>query len=506
MTADWQTIVLEQNVLREGTQESNRIVLWLPVKRERGFQFWERVGSVANAEISFHDSLCAIAATSVPVKQRVRGLLYALRAGFWRKDRADTWVLPNGDSAEQCGERQTDLLLVWPANQKDVLDDGRVQAHWPHGKRFQRLGQNLYLVSGIESPGAGTGPESLPHKPQATDPQGGPREQAEYLLAVAVRTSERRGEALALTDLGILALNEGQSQQALAHLERALLIARQLADRSLEADVLGNLGLATLRAGQLEQAQQSFQQALMYARGAGDRFGEKLALQRLGQMHENLHDPVRAAACFEDALTLARAAGDHQHEAALLWHLAIQHAERGRRDQAIILGQATIDLLTELGKPEAGLFADHLQQYYRGETGLEMGGSDNAGNASLPGHISRKRQATMYVGPMLAEQLGTAQAAQARGPGLLRMALSAALAMGKFLGSGLKTASRELVQQRLHTCAACEHHTGVRCRICGCFTQVKARLPHEDCPIGKWRQGAAAKVLSPFSPGPLTER
>jgi hypothetical protein len=116
-----------------------------------------------------------------------------------------------------------------------------------------------------------------------------------------------------------------------------------------------------------------------------------------------------------------------------------------------------------------------------------------------PARVSRKRQATMYVGPMLAEQLGTAQAAQAPGPGLLRMALSAALAMGKFLGSGLKTASRELVQQRLHTCAACEHHTGVRCRICGCFTQVKARLPHEECPIGKWRQGAAAKVLSPFS-------
>jgi len=201
LTPDWQTIVLEQNVLREGTQESNRIVLWLPVKRERGFQCWERVGSVANADISFHDSLCAIAATSVPVKQRVRGWLYALLAGFRRKDGTDTWVHPNGDSAEQCGERQTDLLLVWPANQKDVLDDSRVQALWPQGKRLQRLGQNLYLVSGMESPGAGTGPESLPpkpqatnrHKPQTTNGHSGPREQAEYLLAVAVRTGERRG-------------------------------------------------------------------------------------------------------------------------------------------------------------------------------------------------------------------------------------------------------------------------------------------------------------------------
>ena len=26
----------------------------------------------------------------------------------------------------------------------------------------------------------------------------------------------------------------------------------------------------------------------------------------------------------------------------------------------------------------------------------------------------------------------------------------------------------------------------VRCRACGCFTAVKARLPHEHCPAGKW--------------------
>jgi len=67
-----------------------------------------------------------------------------------------------------------------------------------------------------------------------------------------------------------------------------------------------------------------------------------------------------------------------------------------------------------------------------------------------------------------------------------RMALSAAKAMGKFLGSGLKTVPRPLYQARLETCATCPHHTGVRCKLCGCFTTVKARLPHEKCPAGKW--------------------
>ena len=69
---------------------------------------------------------------------------------------------------------------------------------------------------------------------------------------------------------------------------------------------------------------------------------------------------------------------------------------------------------------------------------------------------------------------------------MLRMALSATKAMATFLGTGLKTATPETTQKRLQTCAACEHHTGMRCKICGCFTDVKSRLLYETCPIGKW--------------------
>jgi hypothetical protein len=72
------------------------------------------------------------------------------------------------------------------------------------------------------------------------------------------------------------------------------------------------------------------------------------------------------------------------------------------------------------------------------------------------------------------------------GPGLLRMAFSAMKSMAHFAGSGFKPASADTVQKRLQTCAPCEHHTGLRCKVCGCFTSIKARLPHERCPIGKW--------------------
>jgi hypothetical protein len=66
------------------------------------------------------------------------------------------------------------------------------------------------------------------------------------------------------------------------------------------------------------------------------------------------------------------------------------------------------------------------------------------------------------------------------------MALSAAKSMAKYVGSGMKTVPAEVHGERLRVCRACEHHTGLRCRVCGCFTEVKARMLHEECPLGKW--------------------
>jgi hypothetical protein len=92
------------------------------------------------------------------------------------------------------------------------------------------------------------------------------------------------------------------------------------------------------------------------------------------------------------------------------------------------------------------------------------------------------------VASVMAGQTNTASTASkgTSGPGLLRMAISATRAMAGFATSGFQTAPTDLQRKRLQTCKVCEHHTGVRCRICGCFTNVKSRLLHENCPIGKW--------------------
>jgi hypothetical protein len=66
------------------------------------------------------------------------------------------------------------------------------------------------------------------------------------------------------------------------------------------------------------------------------------------------------------------------------------------------------------------------------------------------------------------------------------MALAATTALVKFAASGFKRVDAPTHQARVAVCAGCEYHSETRCQVCGCFTDKKAWLPLEDCPIGRW--------------------
>jgi hypothetical protein len=43
-------------------------------------------------------------------------------------------------------------------------------------------------------------------------------------------------------------------------------------------------------------------------------------------------------------------------------------------------------------------------------------------------------------------------------------------------------------ERRMAICRGCEHYENDRCKKCGCFLNLKARLQSESgqCPVGKW--------------------
>jgi tetratricopeptide (TPR) repeat protein len=294
-----------------------------------------------------------------------------------------------------------------------------------------------------------------------------PRAHAELLLAAARREGARDKEATALTDLGVLTLNEGDGKSAIELLESALAIALELCDTARERDVVGNLGLAMLSVRQPDRARALFERELAHARTAGDPLAEKLALERLGIALWTLRDFRGALGLFGQALALARQFGDRHQEANLLWHLGIQHAELGQRESAIASAEESVALFKTLGRPQAASYGAYLQKY-------RMGLVDDGAAASTAG-AAEDRAAQAYLGgsmvaSVMPGQPQTETAKGTSGPGLLRMALSATKAAAGFAGSGFKTTPAEIQRQRLQTCAVCEHHTGVRCQICaGCF-------------------------------------
>jgi hypothetical protein len=279
-------------------------------------------------------------------------------------------------------------------------------------------------------------------------------------------------------------VNEGKPRDAIPIFEEALPLARQLGDVARESDIIGNLGLALLHVQQPARARQLFEQELANARAAGDVMAEKLAIERMGVAAAVMGDPRGAMDWFGRGLELARRVGDRHQEATLLWLQAIQLAELDQRDAAIARGQESIDLFNKLGKPQAGWYGAYLQKYRMGQfdtwpspaaAGVAVGPANFLGGSLVAGIMAGPAPAQTRANPK-----GTT------GPGLLRMALSATKSMAKFAGTGFQMSPPEVRLRRLETCATCEHHTGIRCKICGCFTVPKSLLLQESCPIGKW--------------------
>lgn len=463
MFPDWRAQVYNPGILPEPVADKDRLVLWLPGERTANYQEWQRLGTLPQAEVQQEQSLAAIQAAVVSARQKMYGFAGGLLVRFLGKSGGQAWSLPNGETAEQHGERRTDLLLVWGTDPETPLDETTLRGRWPQATRIQPLGPNLFVLWGIE-------PRKVAPPP---DPNRTPRELAEQAIADARQTGNRQAEAVAMTDLGLLLLRENEVQKGVALLDEARPLLQALKDQAGEGEIAGALGLVAAGQGQLARAFELFQQELNLGRQAKARQVEQSALTHLGLYYSHQGKPDQALPLFEEALKLSRQAKDQLNEPEILWQTAIAQADLGRRDEATATAQQAVALLEKVGNPQASVYADHLRKFQATQAAAPVG--TPGGLMAAPG----------FSGVWISTPVA-APAPAASGPSFLRMATSAAKAMGKFVGSGFQKLPVEIHQQRLRVCGGCDQHTGVRCRMCGCFTTVKAWLPHEDCPAGKW--------------------
>jgi tetratricopeptide (TPR) repeat protein len=479
---DGRTLPDVEGVLPAPDAAGDRVVLWVRGERRDGFQHWERLSTPPAPTFDVAQGVCSMAVVAVPARQRIGGVLAEVFTRLRRRTEDGDVTLPDGGGvAVWCGPQRADLALAWSEAATTPLDEARVRARWPACLAVRRLGPDLYLVDGvmtISSPAA-PAPELEPEPEQP--PSESPRQSAEAVLTTARQTGDRPRVVTALIDLGLALLLENEGARADAVLTEARAAARSLNDRPREADALSALAQAALAQGRLEQAQDYLGSVLAHARQTADRYTEKLALERLGDVCRAQGAHGRALVCFDTAAGIARTLGDAPHEADLLWQAAVQHAELRQPRRAVAKAREAVVLLQRLGKPQAEWFALHIARYRAGRRQGAPDAADLRAEDAPPDYRGGTIDAALALPPApAADDYPTA------GPGVLHMALTATRAMALFVGSGFQTADPDVVRARRAACAACVHHTGLRCRACGCMTAAKARLLHEDCPAGKW--------------------
>ena len=174
----------------------------------------------------------------------------------------------------------------------------------------------------------------------------------ETALELRARLDDRRGVSVALNNLALMALDDGDLAGARASLERALVIKRQLGDLHSLAIGLANLSDVLIRAGDVVAARRLLAEAAELAAGQDTP-------QLTGLLEANrgflaaAEERWAAAAGHYRAAALAHQEGGHAHDVAMaLTGLGRAAYRLGRRDEAVRHLRAAEALAAGIANPQ----------------------------------------------------------------------------------------------------------------------------------------------------------
>ena len=261
---DWRTIVLDGGTVREAIPDPGRIVVWIPARSRRGLSVLgacRQRGSRGNRGVAGTVHHRSHVDPGPPAHRRTLGTAleppgrFAATSGFppsqWSRRRAMRRQTGRPDPGLAGKGRRSARSSTNPSTVARYRPDPKAGAE-PLPRGHGLIATPGRLESNRPSTDA-TEPNPLAHMPRRSSPRHG-------------RPGALDKEATALTDLGAILLNEGDSKGAIASLEQALAIARQIGDTARESDVLGNLGMAMLTIRQPGRARELFTQELAHAR------------------------------------------------------------------------------------------------------------------------------------------------------------------------------------------------------------------------------------------------
>jgi len=210
-------------------------------------------------------------------------------------------------------------------------------------------------------------------------------------LCAARRDGDRRGEAVALNDIGQAHLGAGRLDQAITSLGHSKALFAELRDRHWESitivhlavvyreqgelertvdcirrtlprlheagdlvtvgGALGVLGLAYGDQGRFDEAIDCLEQSLRIRDGIQNPLSEAMTLTNLGEVHYRAGNHRTAVEFYERGLRIYRDIGDRRREAETLWQLGHVREALGQREQARSCWHGAQAIFTHLGVP-----------------------------------------------------------------------------------------------------------------------------------------------------------
>ena len=197
----------------------------------------------------------------------------------------------------------------------------------------------------------------------------------EESLVLAREVGDRKIEATALGQLGILATQQGRFGIARDYYRQALGVARAIGHRGLESGMINNLGETEQQLGNYEAALEQFQAGRRLCAEIGQRLADSYLLSNMALSAFRRGDAVGSIAWVAQAMQLAEELKDRDLQAILHCIRGHAYAARSEWDQSSACYEVALALFREIGRatmppePIAGLARVALA---RGDVGGAM--------------------------------------------------------------------------------------------------------------------------------------
>jgi class 3 adenylate cyclase/tetratricopeptide (TPR) repeat protein len=177
-------------------------------------------------------------------------------------------------------------------------------------------------------------------------------------LKLARDSGEHLQEGRALSNLGLVAIEQNDYDSAQEYLTIAVLIAREIRNTDLEGRALNNLAMsASFLEGDFALARDYFEQAYAIMHERGDRTAEGVGMVNLGYTARMMGDFEAARTYHEQALSIAREMGNRYQEVYALINLSAVTGLRHDVQASIEYAQKALALARSIGDRSAEAWA-----------------------------------------------------------------------------------------------------------------------------------------------------